>query len=158
MKIIHSLSALSYVTLQPDSAPSNSSGSVVETAHVDSNGRGARPTFLVEISSDGRQKAEDDKYADIDRASLPEDVRQALKNIRKLQERMAEKQREIQEIMQDDSLTEETKKSRRQAAITELQVMVSAMSDAHDALNTRMSSHNLDTNTRALAKGLVGMK
>jgi hypothetical protein len=158
MKIIYSLPLLSPVKFQANPAPSTLSESGVATAHADCNDKGARPTFTVEISSDGRHKVENDKYADIERAPLPEDVRQALKNIRKLQERMAEKQLEIQEIMQDDALTEETKKSRQQAAITELQVMESAMSDAHNALNTRMSSHNLDTNTRALAKGLVGMK
>nr|WP_314578034.1 hypothetical protein [uncultured Pseudomonas sp.] len=117
-----------------------------------------RPTVNVAISVEGKQKVDEEKYADIDKAALPEDVKEALKNIRKLQERMAEKRQEIQEIMQDDSLSEETKKSRKQAAIAELEIMQAAMSDAQNALNTRLSQHNLGPKERALAKGLVGMK
>jgi hypothetical protein len=165
MKILYPAPPLSRPTFQTNPATSNLSEPADATsARVDSNGNGngngngASPTLTVEISSDGKQKVEDDQYADIDKAPLPDDIKQALKNIRKLQERMAEKQREIQEIMQDDSLSEESKKSRRQAAIAELQVMESAMSDAQNALNTRMSSENLDAKDRSLAKSLVGMK
>lgn len=121
-------------------------------------GMRSEPAVKVDISSEGKQKVNDEKYADIEKAPLPEDVKEALKNIRKLQERMAQKRQEIEEIMQDDSLSEETKKSRKQAAIAELQIMQSAMSDAQTALNTRMSQHNLAPKERALAKGLVGMK
>ncbi|NBB09872.1 hypothetical protein [Pseudomonas sp. SLFW] len=157
MKISYPLPPLSPTTLQtPVVTPGPPGTDATTSAQVNSNS--ASPAFTVKISSDAKREAGDDKYADIDKASLPEDVKEALKNIRKLQERMAEKQREIQQIMQDDSLSEETKKSRRQAAIAELQIMESAMSDAQNALNTRMSSHNLDAKDRALAKGLVGMK
>jgi hypothetical protein len=159
MKILYPVPPLSRPTFQTNPATSNLSGPADATsARVDGTDAGARPTFTVEISSDGKQKVKDDQNADIDNAPLPDDIKQALKNIRKLQERMAEKQREIQEIMLDDSLSEESKKSRRQAAITELQVMESAMSDAQNALNTRMSSHNMDAKDRSLAKSLVGMK
>lgn len=159
MKIFYPVPPLSRPTFQTNPATSNLSEPADATSvRVDGNGNGASPTFTVEISSDGKQKVEDDQYADIDKAPLPDDIKQALKNIRKLQERMAEKHREIQEIMQDDSLSEESKKSRRQAAIAELQVMESAMSDAQNALNTRMSSENLDAKDRSLAKSLVGMK
>ncbi|WP_341963803.1 hypothetical protein [Pseudomonas sp. RC10] len=157
MKISYPLPPLSPTRSQTPVVTPNPPGTdATISAQVNSNS--ASPAFTVEISSDGKRKAGNDKYADIDKASLPEDVKEALKNIRKLQERMAEKQREIQQIMQDDSLSEDTKKSRRQAAIAELQIMESAMSDAQNALNTRMSSHNLDAKDRALAKGLVGMK
>jgi len=163
MKILYPIPPLSRPTFQTNPATSDLSVPAGATsARVDANrtggGTGASPTFTVEISNDGKQKVEDDQDADIDKAPLPDDIKQALKNIRKLQERMAEKQREIEEIMQDDSLSEESKKSRRQAAIAELQVMESAMSDAQNALNTRMSSHNMDAEDRSLAKSLVGMK
>lgn len=71
---------------------------------------------------------------------------------------MAEKQREIQDIMQDDTLSEETKKSLRQAATSELQIMQSAMSDAKNALNMRMSAYRFGPETREYAKSFVGMK
>lgn len=116
------------------------------------------PSFRIEISEEGKKKVQEERYADIDKTSLPDDVKEALKNIRKLQERIAAKREEIQKIMEDDSLSAETKKSRRGAALAEIQIMESSMSDAMNALNNKMSSHNLSTKDRDLAKGLVGAK
>lgn len=157
MKILNSPPLVTLLTVQTNPVTSNSA-ETEKTTGSRLGGNGASPTFTVGISSEGKQKVEDEKYADIDKAPLPDDIKEALKNIRKLQERMAEKRREIQEIMQDNSLSEESKKTRREAALAELQVMESAMSDAQNALNTRMNSHNMDAKTRSLAKGLVGMK
>lgn len=118
----------------------------------------ASPAVQVTLSEEGKQKVEDDKYADIERSSLPKDVKEALKHIRDLQARIERKTEELEAIEKDASLSEMTRKSRRQAALLELDVMQSALATAQTALNSAMSSHNLNTKDRALAKGLVGLK
>ncbi|WP_414865646.1 hypothetical protein [Pseudomonas sp. IT-P12] len=152
------ISSVSSVGFQAVIASPVKSTSFEPTSQASMNSGEDNPSTRVEISAEGKKKADEDKYADIEKTSLPDDVKEALKNIRKLQERIAAKRQEIQKIMEDDSLSDEIKKSRRGAALAELQVMESAMSDAMNALNTRMSSHNLNAEDRDLAKGLVGMK
>ncbi|MEN1834188.1 hypothetical protein AAIM60_14975 [Pseudomonas lijiangensis] len=104
------------------------------------------------------EKSEGDKYADIDQAPLPDSIKEALKNIRQLQEKIEQKLKELTELTADKTLSEDDLKRRRDALTTELRSMQSAMSQATNALNNAMSSRNMDLKSRDLAKGLVGMK
>ena len=112
----------------------------------------------VQISKEGRDTLEREKYADIDKAPLPDDVKEMLKNIRKLQEKIAEKSQELMDVMTDKTLSDDDRKRQQQALTAQLHAMQSAMGQATNALNNAMSLHNLNPKDRSLAKGLVGMK
>ena len=115
-------------------------------------------TTKVEISQEGHEKSESEKYADIDRAPLAEDVKEVLKNIRKLQEKIAQKSQELMELASDKTLSDEELKRQREVLTTEIRSMQSALGVATNALNNAMSNHNMNSEGRSLAKGLVGMK
>ena len=112
----------------------------------------------VNISKEGKDKLESEKYADIDRAPLPEDVKEVLKNIRKLQEKINQKNQELMELSSDKTLSEDEVKRRREALTIEIRSMQAALGQATVALNNAMSNHNMDADGRSLAKGLVGLK
>lgn len=117
----------------------------------------------IEISKEGRERLESEKleagkFADIDKAPLPEDVKEVLKNIRKLQEKIARISQELTDVMADKSLSDEERKRKQHALTAQLQSMQSALGDATSALNNAMSMHNLRAESRSLARGLVGMK
>jgi len=112
----------------------------------------------VNISKEGQDKLESEKYADIDRAPLPEDVKEVLKNIRKLQEKINQKNQELMELSSDKTLSDDEIKRRREALTIEIRSMQAALGQATVALNNAMSNHNMDADGRSLAKGLVGLK
>jgi len=115
-------------------------------------------TTKVHISKEGKEKLEGEKNADIDQSGLPEDVKEVLKNIRKLQEKIAEKNQELMELLGDKTLDEDEMKRERELLTTTIRAMQSALSVASNALNDAMSSHNLSSDSRSQAKGLIGMK
>lgn len=115
-------------------------------------------TTKVQISKEGKEKLEGEKNADIDQSGLPEDVKEVLKNIRKLQEKIAEKNQELMELLGDKTLDEDEMKRERELLTTTIRAMQSALSVATNALNDAMSSHNLSSDSRSQAKGLIGMK
>ena len=136
------------VITPPTSSPNEGSDKPVATSAASE----------VNISKAGQEKLEDERYADIDRAPLPEDVKESLKNIRRLQEKIAEKSKELMELATDKTLSDDDLKRRREVLTTELRSMQSALGEATSALNNAMSNHNMDTEGRSLAKGLVGLK
>lgn len=115
-------------------------------------------TTKVQISKEGLEKLESEKNADIDQSGLPEDVKEVLKNIRKLQEKIAEKNQELMELLSDKTLPEDEMKRKRDLLTTTIRGMQSALSVATNALNNAMSSNNLSSDSRSQAKGLIGMK
>ncbi|PHX41115.1 hypothetical protein AO354_34430, partial [Pseudomonas syringae pv. syringae] len=68
----------------------------------------------VQISNEGQEKLESEKNADIDQSGLPEDVKEVLKNIRKLQDQIAEKNQELMELLNDKTLSEDGRKRQRE--------------------------------------------
>ncbi|KWS28837.1 hypothetical protein ABNM12_10275 [Pseudomonas syringae] len=112
----------------------------------------------VQISKEGQEKLESEKNADIDQSGLPEDVKEVLKNIRKLQDQIAEKNQELMELLNDKTLSEDEKKRQRELLTSTIRSMQSALSQATSALNNAMSSNNMDSDSRSQAKGLIGMK
>lgn len=112
----------------------------------------------VQISKEARQKLEDERFADIDKSPLPEDVKAALKNIRKLQEKIAEKSQMLMDLMNDKTLSDDNRKRQQDVITAELHSMQQALGQATTALNNAMSMHNLNAKDRSLAKGLIGMK
>ncbi|ELP99836.1 hypothetical protein [Pseudomonas syringae] len=112
----------------------------------------------VQISKEGQEKLESEKNADIDQSGLPEDVKEVLKNIRKLQDKIAEKNQELMELLNDKTLSEDDKRRQRELLTSTIRSMQSALSQATSALNNAMSSNNMDSDSRSQAKGLIGMK
>ncbi|EPF66424.1 hypothetical protein [Pseudomonas syringae] len=112
----------------------------------------------VQISNEGQEKLESEKNADIDQSGLPEDVKEVLKNIRKLQDKIAEKNQELMELLNDKTLSEDDKKRQRELLTSTIRSMQSALSQATSALNNAMSSNNMDSDSRSQAKALIGMK
>ncbi|PBQ01098.1 hypothetical protein [Pseudomonas congelans] len=112
----------------------------------------------VQISKEGQEKLESEKNADIDQSGLPEDVKEVLKNIRKLQDKIAEKNQELMELLNDKTISEDDKKRQRELLTSTIRSMQSALSQATNALNNAMSSNNMDSDSRSQAKGLIGMK
>ncbi|BBN63033.1 MULTISPECIES: hypothetical protein [Pseudomonas] len=112
----------------------------------------------VQISNEGQEKLESEKNADIDQSGLPEDVKEVLKNIRKLQDQIAEKNQELMELLNDKTLSEDERKRQRELLTSTIRSMQSALSQATSALNNAMSSNNMDSDSRSQAKGLIGMK
>lgn len=144
----------------PVQVASSSSASATEAP---SSSNVVTRTIKVEISKEGQdklktEKAESEKYADIDRAPLSDDVKEALKNIRELQEKIAEKNEELSALLSDKTLPDDELKRKRDSLMVEIRSMQSAMGDATNALNNAMSLHNMDAKSRDLAKGLIGMK
>ncbi|WP_434702791.1 hypothetical protein J3P85_17720 [Pseudomonas sp. Z1-12] len=141
--------------VMPIRVVSPSSVSVTESSASSSS---TSVTTKVQISKEGHEKLDSEKNADIDRAPLPEDVKEVLKNIRKLQEEIAQKSQELMELASDKTLSDDDLKQRREVLTTEIRSMQSALSQATGALNNAMSNRNMDTEGRSLAKGLVGIK
>ncbi|MCH5553165.1 hypothetical protein [Pseudomonas syringae] len=112
----------------------------------------------VQISKEGQEKLESEKNADIDQSGLPEDVKEVLKNIRKLQDQIAEKNQELMELLNDKTLSEDERKRQRELLTSTIRSMQSALSQATSALNNAMSSNNMDSDSRSQAKGLIEMK
>lgn len=112
----------------------------------------------VQISNEGQEKLESEKNADIDQSGLPEDVKEVLKNIRKLQDKIAEKNQELMELLNDKTLSEDDNKRQRELLTSTIRSMQSALSQATSALNNAMSSNNMDSDSRSQAKALIGMK
>ncbi|ELQ11541.1 hypothetical protein A988_10144 [Pseudomonas syringae BRIP39023] len=134
---------------------SSTPASVTESSAVSS----VTPAAVkVQISKEGQEKLESKRNADIDRSGLPEDVKEVLKNIRKLQDKIAEKNQELMELLNDKTLSEDEKKRQRELLTSTIRSMQSALSQAMSALNNAMSSNNMDSDSRSQAKGLIGMK
>ncbi|WP_346400270.1 hypothetical protein [Pseudomonas syringae] len=81
-----------------------------------------------------------------------------MKNIRKLQDKIAEKNQELMELLNDKTMSEDDKKRQRELLTSTIRSMQSALSQATSALNNAMSSNNMDSDSRSQAKGLIGMK
>jgi peptidoglycan hydrolase CwlO-like protein len=109
----------------------------------------------VQISNEGQEKLESEKNADIDQSGLPEDVKEVLKNIRKLQDKIAEKNQELMELLNDKTLSEDDKKRQRELLTSTIRSMQSALSQATSALNNAMSSNNMDSDSRSQEIGVT---
>ncbi|MGY2373153.1 hypothetical protein ACW9IB_01340 [Pseudomonas sp. SDO524_S393] len=112
----------------------------------------------INISKEAREKLEAEKYADIDKAPLPDDIKEVLKTIRKLQEKIAKVSDELASVMSNTSLSEDERKRKQQTLSAELQSLQGALSDTTSALNNAMSQHTMTGESRRLAKSLIGLK
>jgi uncharacterized phage infection (PIP) family protein YhgE len=112
----------------------------------------------VSLSPEATKKAAEEKKrnADIDASPLPDGIKDSLKAIREIQQKIAEKLEELTKLASDKSLNAETREKRNKQLQIEISSLTNALSTAESALNKVMSAQNLSADDRKLANGLIG--
>lgn len=97
----------------------------------------------VKISMAGQaNKKTSGKYDDIENSGLPDEVQRILKMIRDLKEKLKAEQEKLQQIMNDASLSDET----RQVKVAQSQAMINALSGALADANQMLAKVTKDLN------------
>lgn len=112
----------------------------------------------VSLSPEAKKKAEaaTQRNADIDASHLPDGIKDSLKAIREIEQRIAEKTQELAQLSSDNSLRADQKESKSKALQIEISALRTGLSCAQSALNNAMSSQNLSADDRKLAQALIG--
>ncbi|MER2015679.1 MULTISPECIES: hypothetical protein [Pseudomonas] len=111
----------------------------------------------VVLSPEGKVKSDEEKsrYADIDAAKLPKSIKNYLKAIRDLQEKIDKKIKELESVIRDQSLSEKTRNLKYQ----NIQIQISVLSNTLNSVTTDMlqeeSALKLDGADRTLAASLM---
>lgn len=140
-------------TIAPSLSTTKSAASSTDTAPP------SPPKSLeVSLSPEATKKAAEEKKrnADIDASPLPDGIKDSLKAIREIQQKIAEKLEELTKLASDKSLNAETREKRNKQLQIEISSLTSALSTAESALNKAMSAQNLSADDRKLAHGLIG--
>jgi|GEM_PF-1599656 len=112
----------------------------------------------VSLSPEARKKAEDDKHrnADIDASALPDGIKDSLKAIREIEQKLADKVQELAQLASDKGMGADKKEARGKQLQIEISALRGALSSAESALNNAMSAQNLSADDRKLAHALIG--
>lgn len=129
-----------------------------EASAVDAAPAPVPKSLEVSLSPEATKKAADEKKrnADIDASPLPDGIKDSLKAIREIQQKISEKLEELTKLMADKSMNAETREKRTKQLQIEIGSLTSALSSAESALNKAMSAQNLSADDRKLAHGLIG--
>ncbi len=92
---------------------------------------------------------------DIDKSSLPDGVKQALKMIRQIRQQIAEKQAELQAVMADKSLSEEARMQKAQGVQSQLTSLNGALVTATGALLQAVKQAGLSPDQLQEMSGLL---
>lgn len=115
----------------------------------------------VSLSGAGLQKAADDKganpNADIEASGLPDQAQKILKMIREIQQKIEEKQQEMQAIMSDSSLEPETKQSRLGVVQSELASLIASLTTANNSLD-KLSKNGTLSGSQSQQAAQLAMK
>ncbi|WP_268797101.1 hypothetical protein [Pseudomonas huanghezhanensis] len=115
-----------------------------------------RESVKVMLSAESQREAiSTDKNADIDASDLPERVKDQLKLIRDLQQKIARKMQEMQVFMNDHSLSPKSRDAKIRQLQMEAMAMTNSLIQATNGLNQTMQQMKLSTSDRALAGTLV---
>ncbi|MFJ9989926.1 hypothetical protein ACIQSO_04255 [Pseudomonas putida] len=112
----------------------------------------------VYLSPEARKKAEAAKQrdADIDASHLSDSVKESLKAIRELKQKLEEKVKELAQLASDNALSADRKESRGKQLQIEVNALHSALTSAEAALNNSMSAQGMSVDDRKLAHALIG--
>lgn len=109
------------------------------------------PTGRIEISGAGRalsaqstQQGSESRYEDIESSNLPDEIKRVLEMIRDIKAQLQEQQKQMAQIMADNSLDEATKKSRLDQVQAMINGLSSALMSATGVLGKLMQEQNLD--------------
>nr|WP_015061826.1 hypothetical protein [Pseudomonas syringae]AFK89103.1 hypothetical protein [Pseudomonas syringae] len=115
----------------------------------------------VSLSSAGIQKAADDKdanpNADIESSGLPDQAQKILKMIREIQQKIEQKQQELQAIMADDSMDPDTKQSRVGVIQSELATLTASLTTANNSLD-KLSNNGAMSSAQSQQAAQLAMK
>lgn len=100
----------------------------------------------VTISGLGLQKATNEKTADnrdIEESGLPDQAQKILKMIREIQQKIEEKQQELQAVLADQSMAAEAKDARVNSLQSELVSLTASLSTVNNSLDKLSKSGTL---------------
>ncbi|WP_313327411.1 hypothetical protein [Pseudomonas qingdaonensis] len=111
-----------------------------EALEVSANSAVARPEGVrVTLSAEGREKASSSREAnpskDIEESGLPDQAQKILKMIREIQQKIDEKQEELQALMNDQSISQEVKQARAGALQSTLATLSASLISANNSLD-----------------------
>ncbi|UCJ16077.1 hypothetical protein K5Q02_20030 [Pseudomonas sp. MM211] len=119
-------------------------------------GASAEPGVKVTLSAEGLMKSKSsDKNSDIDESGLPDNVKQLLKMIRELKAQLAQKMAELQAIMAQSDMDDETRQASAQALQTEVGSISGALTTATAELARVMRDQKLTTEQSATVGSLL---
>lgn len=112
----------------------------------------------VSISPEARKKAEEVKQrnADIDASNLPDGIKDSLKAIREIEQKIADKLKELTDLVSDKTLNPGQKDAHSKQLQLEVSALRSGLSSAVSELNKAMSAQGLSANDQDLAHKLLG--
>ncbi|MCF5707801.1 chemotaxis protein [Pseudomonas syringae] len=130
---------------QPSSATAD-----VEPAATEARG------IEVNLSPEGKAAAASgSRDADIEQSGLPEGVQKLLKAIRELQRKMEETLEQIQQILNDQSLSDTERQTKVAALQTALGALQQQISSSNSNLTVMMNQLKLDDGSKTLARSLM---
>ncbi len=115
-----------------------------------------RQGIEVLLSPDAQKAAKKgDKNADIDATHLPDRIKEQLKLIRSIQERIAKRMQDMQAFMSDRSLSPRAREGKMRQLQMEIMAMTSSLIQATNQLNQAMQQMHLSLADQTLAGTLV---
>lgn len=115
-----------------------------------------RQGIEVLLSPDAQKAAKKgDKNADIDATHLPDRIKEQLKLIRSIQERIAKRMQDMQAFMSDRSLSPRAREGKTRQLQMEILAMTSSLIQATNQLNQAMQQMHLSLADQTLAGTLV---
>lgn len=115
-----------------------------------------RQSVEVLLSPEAQKAAKTGKKdADIDATDLPDRIKDQLKMIRSIQERIAKRMKDMQAFMSDRSLSPKAREGKIRQLQLEISAMTNSLIQATNQLNQAMQQMQLSLEDRALAGKLV---
>ena len=115
-----------------------------------------RQGIEVLLSPDAQKAAKKgDKNADIDATHLPDRIKEQLKLIRSIQERIAKRMQDMQAFMSDRSLSPRAREGKMRQLQMEIMAMTNSLIQATNQLNQAMQQMHLSLADQTLAGTLV---
>lgn len=129
---------------------------VSESGAAPAAGAPAEPGLKVTLSAEGLMRSKtESKNSDIDESGLPDTVKQLLKMIRELKAQLAERMAELQALMAQSDMDDETRQARAQALQTEVGSISGALTTATAELARVMRDQKLSTEQSAAVGSLL---
>lgn len=115
-----------------------------------------RQGIEVLLSPDAQKAAKKgDKNADIDATHLPDRIKEQLKLIRSIEERIAKRMQDMQAFMSDRSLSPRAREGKMRQLQMEIMAMTNSLIQATNQLNQAMQQMHLSVADQTLAGTLV---
>jgi len=134
----------------------NGSASDSAEASVTSFKKKMTQSIYLNISEQGKAKArEAEKNKDIDESDLPEEIKNLLKWIREIKAQIAEKKAELQQAMQNNTLSDDERAAKVQQLQGELSSLQGALRGAQQSFNQLLQDERLTDGQRVTATALA---